>query len=204
MRIAVSASDEIFTELTENTINMEWVKFKDWASRIEDNSADAYFNLDGEVSTITSSILNKPFFVNAVTDTLQELNASDNVCRIVAWPGFLQRNTWEIAGSISEKHMEVINKLNKNYIQIADEPGTPSTKIISMIINEGYFALQDNVSTKEEIDSAMKLGTNYPYGPFEWSKKIGLKNIYALLQKLSVADKRYIPSSLLTAEAKAL
>ena len=73
-----------------------------------------------------------------------------------------------------------------------------------MIINEGYFALQNNVSTKEEIDIAMKLGTNYPYGPFEWSKKIGLKNIYALLQKLSITDKRYTPSSLLTAEATAL
>jgi 3-hydroxyacyl-CoA dehydrogenase len=44
-----------------------------------------------------------------------------------------------------------------------------------MIINEAYFALEDNVSTKAETDIAMKLGTNYPYGPFEWGQLIGLK-----------------------------
>jgi 3-hydroxybutyryl-CoA dehydrogenase len=79
-----------------------------------------------------------------------------------------------------------------------------SGKIISMIVNEAYFALEDEVSTKEEIDIAMKSGTNYPYGPFEWSKKIGLNNIYTLLQKLSTTDKRYTPSSLLIKEAAAL
>ena len=70
-----------------------------------------------------------------------------------------------------------------------------------MIINEAYFALESNISTKEEIDIAMKLGTNYPFGPFEWSKKIGLKKIYLLLNELSKQDKRYEPSTLLTNEA---
>jgi 3-hydroxybutyryl-CoA dehydrogenase len=71
-----------------------------------------------------------------------------------------------------------------------------------MIINEAYFALEENVSTKEEIDIAMKLGTNYPYGPFEWCKKIGLKNIAALLAELSQTEKRYQPARLLLKEAK--
>ena len=42
-----------------------------------------------------------------------------------------------------------------------------------MIINEAFLALQEGVSTKEEINTAMKLGTNYPLGPFEWVEKIG-------------------------------
>jgi 3-hydroxybutyryl-CoA dehydrogenase len=54
--------------------------------------------------------------------------------------------------------------------------------------------LGDEVSTKAAIDIAMKLGTNYPYGPFEWAEKIGLKNIFSLLQKLSLQDKRYQPA----------
>jgi 3-hydroxybutyryl-CoA dehydrogenase len=66
-----------------------------------------------------------------------------------------------------------------------------AAKIIAMIINEAYFALGENISTKNEIDVAMKLGTNYPYGPFEWSEKIGLKKIYALLKKLCEKDSRY-------------
>ena len=70
-----------------------------------------------------------------------------------------------------------------------------------MIINEAYFALEEGVSTKEEIDTAMKLGTNYPYGPFEWAKKIGLKNIFQLLDKLHKTNLRYEPAALLKKEA---
>ena len=78
-----------------------------------------------------------------------------------------------------------------------DEPGLVSARVISMIINEAFFALGENVSSIEEIDLAMKLGTNYPYGPFEWSEKIGLQNIYHLLHKLSQTDKRYLIAPLL-------
>ena len=70
-----------------------------------------------------------------------------------------------------------------------------------MIINEAYFALEESISTKEEIDIAMKLGTNYPYGPFEWGKKIGLKNIRNLLYELTLEERRYQPAPLLIKEA---
>ena len=70
-----------------------------------------------------------------------------------------------------------------------------------MIINETYFALDEKVSTQDAIDVAMTLGTNYPYGPFEWSKKIGLKNVYDLLSRLSEINKRYEPASLLKKQA---
>src|SRR5438445_657525 len=58
---------------------------------------------------------------------------------------------------------------------------------------DAYFDLLFNeaVNTKEEIDVAMKLGTNYPNGPCEWGKKIGLKSIYALLKKLNEKERCY-------------
>ena len=71
----------------------------------------------------------------------------------------------------------------------------------SPIINEAYYTLGAQVSTREEIDIAMKLGTSYPYGPFEWAAKIGLKRIYELLVELSKVDERYTPAPLLAAEA---
>jgi 3-hydroxybutyryl-CoA dehydrogenase len=46
----------------------------------------------------------------------------------------------------------------------------------------------------------MKLGTNYPHGPFEWAEMIGTENILALLQKLNVTDSRYRPCELLVKE----
>jgi 3-hydroxybutyryl-CoA dehydrogenase len=73
--------------------------------------------------------------------------------------------------------------------------------VLAMIINEAWFTLGENVSTKQEIDTAMKLGTNYPYGPFEWCNKIGIKNIYSLLKKLSENNARYKPAPLLEKEA---
>jgi 3-hydroxybutyryl-CoA dehydrogenase len=47
----------------------------------------------------------------------------------------------------------------------------------------------------------MKLGTNYPFGPFEWGHTIGLKNILTVLQQLYLTDSRYKPSQLLIKEA---
>ena len=66
-----------------------------------------------------------------------------------------------------------------------------------MIINEAWFAYADGVSTQQDIDLAMKLGTNYPYGPFEWGNKIGLNNIINLLLSMSEENSRYAPAPLL-------
>lgn len=79
-----------------------------------------------------------------------------------------------------------------------------SLRIISMIVNEAYYALGDGISTKEEIDIAMKLGTNYPYGPFEWGQIIGLKKIYALLLNLGRTEERYEIAPLLRYELETL
>ena len=90
----------------------------------------------------------------------------------------------------------------KKIIATPDEPGFISARIISMIINEAFYAKGENISTENEIDIAMKLGTNYPFGPFEWANEIGIKNIYDLLVSLSKNDVRYNPSPLLEKKAK--
>ncbi len=64
-----------------------------------------------------------------------------------------------------------------------DEPGFVSARIVSMIINEAYFTLEAGTSTKEEIDIAMKLGTGYPFGPFEWGEMIGLSRIAGIAKE---------------------
>ena len=76
---------------------------------------------------------------------------------------------------------KIFSCFNKTIEWVADIPGFITPRVISMIINEAYFTLDEKVSTKEEIDTAMKLGTNYPYGPFEWGATIGLKNVYELI-----------------------
>ncbi len=63
-----------------------------------------------------------------------------------------------------------------------------------MIINEACYAVNENVSTAKEIDIALKLGTSYPLGPFEWNKQIGSQRIIQLLDILSVNNDRYLPA----------
>jgi 3-hydroxybutyryl-CoA dehydrogenase len=135
---------------------------------------------------------NKPILINAVTETLAELNFPPNVSRINGWPGFLEREIWEVASNDAKRIENIFKRFSCKIFFVKDEPGFVAARVISMIINEAFFALGENISTKEEIDLAMKLGTNYPQGPFEWAEKIGIEKIYFLLKKLSEKDDRYI------------
>ena len=63
----------------------------------------------------------------------------------------------------------------------------------------------DLLASKEDIDTGMKLGTNYPKGPFEWADEIGLKNIYQTLEAMyeDTKEGRYKICPLLKTEAMA-
>jgi 3-hydroxybutyryl-CoA dehydrogenase len=115
----------------------------------------------------------------------------------------LTRPFIEAAGTDDMKEIvaEIFSHINRKVEWIPDVTGFVSARVICMIINEAYYALEEKVSTKEEIDTAMKLGTSYPYGPFEWSRKIGVKNIFELLSVLAKTNARYEPAALLKDEA---
>jgi 3-hydroxybutyryl-CoA dehydrogenase len=126
--------------------------------------------------------------------------------RFNGWPGFLRGNMVEVASENPEeiKKAEIIfSCFNKKVEPVPDIPGFITARVVCMIINEAFFALGEKVSSKEEIDTAMKLGTNYPFGPFEWAEKIGIKNIYSLLTELSKESPRYQPAALLKEQALA-
>ncbi|HVG15953.1 MAG TPA: 3-hydroxyacyl-CoA dehydrogenase family protein, partial [Chitinophagaceae bacterium] len=142
-----------------------------------------------------------PVIINSVIETLADIDPS--FTRINAWPGFLGTIAEGScrAENSKEKVRSIFEGFNKKIEWVPDEPGFITPRVICMIINEAYFALEEKVSSKEEIDIAMKLGTAYPYGPFEWSKKIGLLNVYNLLHRLGGEEKRYEPAGLLKQEA---
>ena len=145
----------------------------------------------------------KQFIVNYVNGTLADL--PEGFTRINGWNSFLQRKIVEACtrNEDSKADVEGLFKLfNKDVEWLPDIIGFVSCRVISQIINEAYFSLDEKVSTKAEIDVAMKLGTNYPFGPFEWAEKIGIKNIRELLIKLSATEQRYQPASLLIRESE--
>ena len=161
-------------------------------SSIDYSNADAVFILDRNIThSELLQIGDKIIFLNSVPETLSMLGLPKNVIRINGWRTFLKNEVWEIAAQDEQIVKDILSAIGWKYILVADDPGLISARIIATIINEAYFALGDEVSSKKEIDIAMKLGTNYPYGPFEWCEQIGLKNIHSLLTILERNNSRY-------------
>jgi 3-hydroxybutyryl-CoA dehydrogenase len=198
MRLVVLATDEQWEELAMPATGVEWIKAA-VPFTFTDYDADAFFILD-TITGINYSQTHKPVFINA--DACSHETAQ-NIIYINGWVSFLQCPVWEAAGNLTDQAADILNKLNKKIIMLPDNTCFISNKTVAMIINEAYFALGDEVSDKTSIDAAMKMGTNYPYGPFEWAQKIGVKNIYSFLKQLSKTDRRYTPAPALAKEATA-
>jgi 3-hydroxybutyryl-CoA dehydrogenase len=75
--------------------------------------------------------------------------------------------------------------LGKEPVRTKDAPGFIVNRILIPMLNEAVFALQDGVGTPEDIDKAMKLGTNQPIGP------LGLIDLIGLDVTLDVMDTFY-------------
>jgi 3-hydroxybutyryl-CoA dehydrogenase len=61
-------------------------------------------------------------------------------------------------------------------------------RLLATIVNEAASAVADAVASPESIDTAMRLGANYPSGPLEWGERIGLVGVVGALDKLGAGD----------------
>ncbi len=82
---------------------------------------------------------------------------------------------------------------------VADGPGLVRGRLIACIINEAAGALHDGVASAADIDTAMKLGTNYPHGPLAWADYLGLDVVLGIMTGLyeEWGEDRYRPAPLL-------
>jgi 3-hydroxybutyryl-CoA dehydrogenase len=204
MKVVVITNNDLKQELlaqgiADNT-EVEWQE-----ELFPVNTADVYIDLlfNGSAERINELTKLQPaiIIVNTVYLAADELPAG--FIRINGWKSFLQRPLVEagLTNLNKETAENIFACFNKKVEWVTSVPGFVTARVISMIINEAYFTLDEKVSTKEEIDIAMKLGTNYPYGPFEWSSIIGLKNVYELLTTMAKTNSRYTPADLLKKEA---
>ncbi len=196
MRVVILTDAVLRQELLANTNavpeNIIWI---DTVLQFQDHlDADAWIDLlfQKDHISVLKKFLPKTIIINSVVDTLGETDPS--FIRINAWPTFLRSGIIEAAALLSEKKdtiERIFSLFNKKIQWLPDEPGFVTPRVICMIINEAFICLNQGVSSKNEIDVAMKLGTNYPYGPFEWAHKIGVDKIKSLLKKLSIHHERY-------------
>jgi len=82
------------------------------------------------------------------------------------------------------KHVECV---------LADPPGLVLGRILCQLVNEACFALGEGVGSAPDIDTAMRLGFNWPHGPFEWTEAIGAGRIVGTLDALHhrLGEERY-------------
>lgn len=172
-----------------------------------DKNVAAWVDLDfatGDLERIEklSRLLPALVMVNAVVATLGELKKP--LVRINAWPGFGIKKVHElvIPDEATEQRIKALyEQLDCKYIKAPDLPGMISARVVAGIINEAWYTWEEKVSSREEIDTAMKLGTNYPAGPFEWGERIGLGQVAGLLWALSKKEPRYTPAGSLQTQA---
>ena len=208
MIVAILADEEIKAEIIDkgfhDAVEILWA---DSLQSLRIIAADAYFDLlfenDRERIARLKFLLPKPVFVNSVVHTCRDI--SEDFFRINAWPTMIDRRIIEVVApenKMQKKVKQIFDELGWVFQMVPDTIGMITPRIVSMIINEAFFSLFEKVSTREEIDIAMKLGTNYPYGPFEWCDKIGTGRIWQLLHELQKTEARYTIAPGLNGEFK--
>jgi 3-hydroxybutyryl-CoA dehydrogenase len=83
--------------------------------------------------------------------------------------------------------------LGKHVEWVGDAPGLVLGRIVAQLVNEAHFALDADIASAEDIDTAMRLGFNYPRGPFEWREAIGAPRLLGMLDALhtELGEERY-------------
>lgn len=134
-----------------------------------------------------------------VTEQAMWLRNRERLMGISALPTLLSQPLIEISPSVFTnteavlKAKHIFLSLGKESVVVQDRIGMVAPRMLCMIINEAFFAVQEDIASANDIDLAMKLGANYPHGPIEWAEKLSLRQIVAVLDALyaDLREERY-------------
>lgn len=83
---------------------------------------------------------------------------------------------------------EFFASLGKGIVLVEDLPALFLGRVVGSIVNEAMAAVQEDVASAEDVDLAMRLGTNYPIGPIAWGREIGGRRVARMLQRLALEE----------------
>lgn len=212
MRIAAIGTPNRIVELRKKiSSNHEIVEVKNNNFQ----SADMVFDLNFDDNSTNFQdycfLTDIPVVVGAVKRTLEQAlhkYAAKVECTIIGMntlPTFIDRPLVEMTSLRDQDRPlmeQVADILSWKISWVGSRVGMVTPRVVFMVINEAYYTLQEGTASMEDIDVGMKLGTAYPFGPFEWARKIGIKNVYEVLHALhtDTGDGRYKVCPLLKSE----
>ena len=168
---------------------------------------DFTFDEQPEVIEIYKDVEGPLVLLNNIKSTLSELwfvsgGWNARVAGFNGLPGFVNRSVWEVTSLDDEADFRILDELQIDWERVEDRAGMVSARVICMIINEAYFTVQEGTADRKSINMAMKLGTGYPMGPFEWAAHIGVEHVYELITAMyeETRDERYKVCPLLRKE----
>ena len=93
------------------------------------------------------------------------------------------------------KHVECVT---------GDSPGLVLGRILCQIVNEAHFVVGQGIASAQDVDTAMRLGFNWPRGPFEWAALLGPQRVVRMLDRLrsELGEERYRVAPLLRRTAR--
>ncbi len=97
----------------------------------------------------------------------------------------------------SNKTVEIVKtfaaRIGKTPVEVYEYPGFVTTRAIVPLLNEAMYILLEGVATAKDIDTAMKLGYNFQYGPLEMADIMGLDEVLAWMETLwkTLGEPRY-------------
>jgi 3-hydroxybutyryl-CoA dehydrogenase len=100
--------------------------------------------------------------------------------------------------------VEIGTRMGKQVVVVRESPGFITSRIDALIGNEAFYMLQEGIASASDIDKAIKLGLNHPFGPFEMVDLVGLDTRLHLMEALhKTLGEKYRPCPLMVQYVKA-
>ena len=101
--------------------------------------------------------------------------------------------------SVVDAVFRIAQMMDKVPVKVKNCPGFIVNRLLIPMINEAAEILSDGIASTQDIDTAMKLGANFPVGPLELADLIGVDTCFAIMETLheDLDDSRYRPHPLL-------
>jgi 3-hydroxybutyryl-CoA dehydrogenase len=152
----------------------------------------------------TRAIVSSSVTVSA-TEQSSWVNHKGRLVGFCSLPTLIETGLVEVAPTVFSpaETIQVVQRffrsVGKETELVQDRVGMVFPRIICQVINEAAFALQEEIAAPQDIDMAMRVGSNFPLGPIEWADKLGMRQVYAVLSALhrDLGEDRYRISPLL-------